>query len=187
MGIVDKEKVINGEKVKKGDIIIGLPSSGIHSNGYSLVRKLFFEVNDYKTDSTFPELSKTLGEELLTPTRIYVKTILKLLKQYEIKGIAHITGGGFIENIPRTIPQGLKGRIELDSWPVLPIFKLMEELGGLDEQVLFNTFNMGIGLALIVDKTDARSILDALENMGEKAYIMGDIIAGEGGLVLCKK
>ena len=187
VGIVDKEKVINGEKVKKGDIIIGLPSSGIHSNGYSLVRKLFFEVNDYKTDSTFPELSKTLGEELLTPTRIYVKTILKLLKQYEIKGIAHITGGGFIENIPRTIPQGLKGRIELDSWPVLPIFKLMEELGGLDEQVLFNTFNMGIGLALIVDKTDARSILDALENMGEKAYIMGDIIAGEGGLVLCKK
>ncbi len=187
VGIVDKEKVINGEKVKEGDIIIGLPSSGIHSNGYSLVRKLFFEVNDYKTGSTFPELSKTLGEELLTPTRIYVKTILKLLKQYEIKGIAHITGGGFIENIPRTIPQGLKGRIELDSWPVLPIFKLMEELGGLDEQVLFNTFNMGIGLALIVDKTDARSILDALENMGEKAYIMGDIIAGEGGLVLCKK
>ncbi len=187
VGIVDKEKVINGEKVKVGDMIIGLPTSGIHSNGYSLVRKLFFEINDYKTDSTFPELSKTLGEELLMPTRIYVKTVLELLKQYEIKGIAHITGGGFIENIPRTIPKGLKGRIEVGTWPILPIFTLMEELGGLDELVLFNTFNMGIGLALIVDKTDAGNILASLKDMGEKAYVIGDIISGEGGLELCKK
>lgn len=187
VGIVDKNKVINGEKVKAKDVIIGLPSSGIHSNGYSLVRKLFFGVNNYNVDSTFPELSNTLGEELLKPTRIYVKTILELLKKHEIKGIAHITGGGFIENIPRTIPKGFKARIELGSWPVLPIFNLMKDLGNIEDKALYNTFNMGIGLVLIADNGMADEILKTLESMGEKAYIIGDIVPGEGGIELCKK
>lgn len=187
VGIVDKNKVINDEKVKAGNIIIGLPSSGIHSNGYSLVRKLFFGVNNFKVDSVFPELSNSLGEELLKPTRIYVKTVLELLKEHEINGIAHITGGGFIENIPRTIPKGLKARIELGSWPILPIFSLMKDLGNMDDQALYNTFNMGIGLVIIVDKAIANDILETLETMGEKAYIIGDVVSGEGGLQLCKK
>ena len=187
VGVVDKNKVINGEFVKAGDVIIGLPSSGIHSNGYSLVRKLFFGINNYNVDSRFPELSNTLGEELLKPTRIYVKTVLELLKKHEIKGIAHITGGGFIENIPRTIPQGLKARIQLGSWPILPIFNLMKDLGNIEDKALYNTFNMGIGLVLIVDNSMADEILKTLESMGEKAYIIGDIDTGEGGIELCKK
>lgn len=187
VGIVDKNKVINGRKVKAGDIVIGLPSNGIHSNGYSLVRKLFFGVNDYKVDSTFPELSSTLGEELLKPTRIYVKTVLELLKKHEIKGIAHITGGGFIENIPRTIPEGLKARIELGSWPVLPIFDLMKDLGDIEDKAMYNTFNMGIGLVLIADKGMADDIIATLKSMGEKAYIIGDVVSGEGGIELCQK
>lgn len=187
VGVVDKNKVINGELVKAGDVIIGLPSSGIHSNGYSLVRKLFFGINNYNVDSRFPELSNTLGEELLKPTRIYVKTVLELLKKHEIKGIAHITGGGFIENIPRTIPQGLKARIQLGSWPILPIFNLMKDLGNIEDKALYNTFNMGIGLVLIVDNSMADEILKTLESMGEKAYIIGDIDTGEGGIELCKK
>lgn len=187
VGIVDKNKVINGRKVKAGDIVIGLPSDGIHSNGYSLVRKLFFGVNDYKVDSTFLELSSTLGEELLKPTRIYVKTVLELLKKHEIKGIAHITGGGFIENIPRTIPQGLKARIELGSWPILPIFDLMKDLGDMEDKVMYNTFNMGIGLVLIADKEMADDIIVTLKSMGEKAYIIGDVVSGEGGIELCQK
>lgn len=187
VGVVDKNKVINGEFVKAGDVIIGLPSSGIHSNGYSLVRKLFFGINNYNVDSRFPELSNTLGEELLKPTRIYVKTVLELLKKHEIKGIAHITGGGFIENIPRTIPQGLKARIQLGSWPILPIFNLMKDLGNIEDKAIYNTFNMGIGLVLIVDNSMADGILKTLESMGEKAYIIGDIVPGEGGIELCKK
>ena len=187
VGVVDKSKVINGEKVKQGDVIIGLQSSGIHSNGYSLVRKLFFGVNDYKVDYKFPELTGLLGEELLKPTRIYVKTILNILEKHEIKGIAHITGGGFIENIPRTIPKGLEARIELGSWDILPIFSLMKDLGKIEDQVLYNTFNMGIGLVMIVNKDEADSVMTSLKAMGEKAYIMGEIVAGEEGIELCKK
>lgn len=187
VGLVDKAKIINGEKVKEGDVLIGLQSSGIHSNGYSLVRKLFFGINDYKVDYKFPELDGLLGEELLKPTRIYVKTILNLAEKYNIKGIAHITGGGFIENIPRTIPKGLKARVELGSWDVLPIFRLMKDLGKIEDEVLYNTFNMGIGLVIIADKIEAESIMEDLKNLGEKAYIIGDIAAGEGGIELCKK
>lgn len=187
VGAVDKPKVINGEKVKQGDVIIGLQSSGIHSNGYSLVRKLFFGVNDYKVDHKFPELTGLLGEELLKPTRIYVKTILSLIEKHDIKGIAHITGGGFIENIPRTIPQGLKAKIEMGSWEILPIFKLMKDLGKIEDQALYNTFNMGIGLVMIVDKAEADSVMGSLRAMGEKVYIIGEVAAGEGGIELCKK
>lgn len=186
VGIVDKDKIINGSSVAAGDTIIGLASSGIHSNGYSLVRKLFFDINDYKIDSTFEELDCTLGEELLKPTRIYVKTILELIESFDIKGIAHITGGGFIENIPRTIPKGLKAKINLGSFPVLPIFKLMQKLGKIEQREMFNTFNMGIGLVLVVDSEKAGNVMAALKAMDEKAYIIGSVVKGEGGIELCQ-
>lgn len=186
VGIVDKEKIINGSRVSEGDVVIGLASSGIHSNGYSLVRKLFFEINDYKIDSTFEELDCTLGEELLKPTRIYVKTILELIEGFDIKGIAHITGGGFIENIPRSIPEDLKAKIKLGSFPVPPIFSLMQRLGNIEQSEMFNTFNMGIGLVMIADSADASRLVSALESIGEKAYVIGTIEKGEGGIELCQ-
>lgn len=186
VGIVDKDKIINGSRVSEGDTIIALASSGIHSNGYSLVRKLFFDINNYKSDSYFDELGCTLGEELLKPTRIYVKTILELVESFDIKGIAHITGGGFIENIPRTIPEGLKARIDLKSFPVLPIFKLMQRLGNIEQREMFNTFNMGIGLVMIVNSGDTEAVMAALKTKGEKAYVIGKVVKGEGGIELCQ-
>lgn len=186
VGVVDKDKVINGARVQEGDVIIGLASSGIHSNGYSLVRKLFFEMNDYSIDAYIPELECTLGEELLRPTRIYVKTILDLADRFDIKGIAHITGGGFIENIPRTIPEGLKPEIHLESFPILPIFKLMQKLGNIEDKEMFNTFNMGIGLVLIVNEKVAGQVMSRLEVMNEKAYVIGKVIKGDGGIELCQ-
>jgi phosphoribosylformylglycinamidine cyclo-ligase len=186
VGVVDKDKVINGARVEEGDVIIGIASSGIHSNGYSLVRKLFFELNNYSIDAYISELECTLGQELLTPTRIYVRTILELADCFDIKGIAHITGGGFIENIPRTIPEGLKAEIQLDSFPILPIFKLMQELGDIEDKEMFNTFNMGIGLVMIVNKEDAAEIMSSLRGMKETAYIIGRVIKGDGGIELCQ-
>ncbi|MGB7604139.1 MAG: phosphoribosylformylglycinamidine cyclo-ligase [Lutisporaceae bacterium] len=186
VGVVDKDKIINGENLSEGDAIIGLASSGVHSNGFSLVRKLFFELYNYTVDSTFEELDCTLGEELLKPTRIYVKTILELIERVNIKGIAHITGGGFIENIPRTIPKGLKARINLSSFPVLPIFQLMQRLGNIEQKEMFNTFNMGIGLVLVVDKKDADKVMSELKAMNEKAYLIGEVVKGEGGIELCQ-
>lgn len=187
VGIVDKEAVINGSNVTEGDILIGVASSGIHSNGYSLVRKLFFELNDFNVDTTFPELEGTLGEVLLKPTKIYVKTIQNLMKKVTIKGIAHITGGGFIENIPRTIPKGLKALIYKDSFDIHPIFKLMQRLGNIEEKEMFNTFNMGIGLVLAVDQSDAAMTMKVLEELGEKAYEIGVVTKGEGEISFCAK
>jgi phosphoribosylformylglycinamidine cyclo-ligase len=186
VGVVDKDKVINGARVEEGDVIIGIASSGIHSNGYSLVRKLFFELNNYSIDAYISELECTLGQELLTPTRIYVRTILELADCFDIKGIAHITGGGFIENIPRTIPEGLMAEIQLDSFPTLPIFKLMQKLGDIEDKEMFNTFNMGIGLVIIVNKEDAAGIMSSLSGMKETAYIIGKVIKGDGGIALCQ-
>jgi phosphoribosylformylglycinamidine cyclo-ligase len=186
VGVVDKDKVINGARVEEGDVIIGIASSGIHSNGYSLVRKLFFELNNYSIDAYISELECTLGQELLTPTRIYVRTILELADCFDIKGIAHITGGGFIENIPRTIPEGLMAEIQLDSFPTLPIFKLMQKLGDIEDKEMFNTFNMGIGLVIIVNKEDAAGIMSSLSGMNETAYIIGKVIKGDGGIALCQ-
>lgn len=187
VGVVDKEKVINGAKVSEGDVIIGLASSGIHSNGYSLVRKLFFGINNFSIDKKFDELDCTLGEELLKPTKIYAKTIRTLLEKFPINGIAHITGGGFIENIPRTIPAGLKAKVDIGSFEIPPIFKLMQKLGNVEEREMFNTFNMGIGLVLVVKGSDAQEILSTLDSMGEKAYIIGSVVRGEGGIELCRK
>jgi phosphoribosylformylglycinamidine cyclo-ligase len=185
VGVVDETDIINGTKISEGDSIIGLASSGIHSNGYSLVRKLFFEVNNFNGATRFEELDCTLGEELLRPTRIYVKTVQKLIEKHSIKGIAHITGGGFIENIPRTLPTGLKAKVEMGSWEIPPIFSLMQKLGNIEEREMFNTFNMGIGLVLVVKKSDVSAVLDTLKDTGEKAYLIGSVAKGEGGIELC--
>ncbi len=187
VGIVDKDKVINGSEVKAGDTLIGIASSGIHSNGFSLVRKLFFDINDFDIDTRFDELECTLGEELLKPTKIYVKTVRALIAKHQINGIAHITGGGFIENIPRTIPTGLKAVIEKDSWDIPPVFKLMQKLGNIEEKEMFNTFNMGIGLVLAVENESAQDILETLKSLGEKAYIIGSVAKGEGGIEFCRR
>ena len=185
VGIVDKDKVINGSGVSEGDVLIGIASSGIHSNGYSLVRKLFFDINKFDISTKFDELDCPLGEELLKPTRIYVKTVRALLEKHQINGIAHITGGGFIENIPRTIPSGLKAVISPGSWEIPPVFKLMQRLGNIEEMEMYNTFNMGIGMVLAVRKEAAEEILCTLKELGDKAYIIGSVARGEGGIEFC--
>ena len=185
VGIVQKSRVINGSAIKAGDALIGLASSGIHSNGFSLVRRLFGE-NPSDLTRYSAELKKSVGEEVLTPTRIYVKTILELVKKYQIKGIAHITGGGFIENIPRMLPDGLKARINTGSYEILPVFNVLAQLSGLDEAQLYNTFNMGVGMVLAVDSAQADSIVKSACELGEKAYIIGEVAQGEGGVELCR-
>jgi len=184
VGIVDKKKIIDGKKIKEGDVVIGLPSSGIHSNGYSLVRKLLAP-DSSNVDRFEAELGCTLGEELLRPTKIYVKTILNIIKVHEINGIANITGGGFIENIPRVIPEGLRVKINKDTWPVLPIFDMLQRVGGMDDRQAYNTFNMGIGMVLVVDRHKANTIIATLSEMGEKSYTIGEIIKGEAGVDIC--
>ena len=185
VGVVQKSRVINGSSIKAGDALVGLASSGIHSNGFSLVRRLFGE-NPSDLTRYSAELKKSVGEEVLTPTRIYVKTVLELLKSYSIKGIAHITGGGFIENIPRILPKGLKARINIGSYEVLPVFNVLAQLSGLEQAQLYNTFNMGIGMVLAMEPSEADSIVKTAGQMGEKAYIIGEVAQGEGGVELCR-
>ena len=173
-GVVDKDKLIDNNKMKAGDVIIALPSSGVHSNGFSLVRKVFdIENADLKTP--LEKLGgRSLGEALLEPTRIYVKPVLALLEEVEAKGISHITGGGFYENIPRSIPDGLGARVNKDAVRVLPIFDLIAETGGISEHDMFNTFNMGVGMCIIVAKEDEARALEILKNAGEDAYVIGE-------------
>lgn len=184
VGVVDKTKILDNSKMRPGDVIIGLPSSGVHSNGFSLVRRVFdIENADIKTP--LPELSgKSLGETLLTPTKIYVKPMLRLFESVTVKGVSHITGGGFYENVPRSIPQGLGARIEKDKIPVLPIFKLLQQKGNIPERDMFNTFNMGIGMVAVVAETDADTALSVLKDAGENAVIIGEITDSEG-VTLC--
>ena len=177
VGIVDKSKVINGSTIKEGNVLIGLASSGVHSNGFSLVRKLFGET---KADVFDARLGKTYGEALLTPTRIYVKTILSLMQKVNVKGVAHITGGGFIENIPRIFPKGIGCEIDLKSYPLPALFEIIKEKSGLDSEQLYNTFNMGIGMVVAVAKEDEQKTLDALKELGEDAYVIGKTVKGEG-------
>ncbi len=179
VGLVGKDQCINGKNIQPGDVLVGLPSSGVHSNGFSLVRKLLI-TDGVDLNATVEALGCTLGEELLKPTRIYVKTILSLLKNYELKGIAHITGGGFIENIPRILPQGLAAKVNLGSWPVLPIFDLLQQTGNIAQRSIYNTFNMGIGMVLAVDKAVAQDVVNAAQASGEQAYIIGEVTEGEG-------
>ncbi|WP_432407395.1 phosphoribosylformylglycinamidine cyclo-ligase [Wukongibacter sp. M2B1] len=186
VGIVDKKKIIDGSKIEEGNVVIGVASSGIHSNGYSLVRKLFFEKKGYGVDKHFDELGETLGDALLRPTKIYVDTVMKVLKEYEVKGMCHITGGGFHENIPRIIPKDLGVEIDLESWYVLPIFKLIQEYGNVDIDEMFKTFNMGIGYVFVVSKDDADDIVKLISDSGDKAYKIGRVARGEHGVKLCK-
>ncbi|MBM7616021.1 phosphoribosylformylglycinamidine cyclo-ligase [Alkaliphilus hydrothermalis] len=186
VGIVDQSKLITGANIEAGDVIIGLPSSGIHSNGYSLVRKLFFDVKKCSVDNKIDGLEKTLGEELLTPTKIYVKPVLELLKQIEVKGLVHITGGGFYENIPRILPEGVDASIQLGSWEIPAIFSVIQEMGNVEMDEMYKTFNMGVGMMMVVKKADTERVLEIMNNLGEKAYIIGEITEGQRQVVLCQ-
>ena len=182
-GIVDKSKIINNSLIKKGDIIIALSSSGIHSNGFSLVRKIL-NIDNSNINNVVKELGKkSIGEILLTPTKIYVKPILKLLKKIKVKGISHITGGGFYENIPRCIPNGLCAEIEKNKIKILPIFKYIQRIGNIEERDMFNTFNMGVGMCIIVSKKDAKKTIEILSSCKEDAYIIGKIIENKEKII----
>lgn len=175
VGAVEKKKLITEGAVKAGDTLIGIPSSGIHSNGYSLVRKIFFKDNDFKLNEAFTELDVPLVEELLKPTRIYVKPVLEVLKTVDVHGITHVTGGGFVENLPRMLTNDLAVKVELGSWPVLPIFDLMKKYGQLNELEMYEIFNMGIGMVLAVAKEDVEKTLEVLVQNGEAAYVIGEV------------
>jgi len=184
VGIADRDQIIDGSGIKAGDKLIGLASSGVHSNGFSLVRKIFAMDSEYlKSYNDF--LKSTVADTLICPTKIYVKSVLSLIKKFNIKGIAHITGGGFIENIPRMIPDGLMAVINKGTWPVLPIFSLMQEMGNVAEMDMYNTFNMGIGMVIAVDSEISDSVVSYLNELGEKAYCIGDIKKGEGQIRIC--
>ena len=185
VGIVDKSRVLDKTKTAVGDVVIALPSSGVHSNGFSLVRRVFdVEKNDIKVPVA--ELGgKSVGETLLTPTRIYVKPMLSLFDAVSVKGVSHITGGGFYENVPRAIPKGLGAKIEKSAIRTLPIFDLLQKTGNIDSRDMFNTFNMGVGMSITVAKEDADRAIEVLRAAGEDPYIIGEIIASDEGCVLC--
>ena len=184
-GIVDKAKIIDNKTMVPGDVIIALASTGVHSNGFSLVRKVF-DIENADLTSPRAELGgKSLGETLLTPTKIYVKSVLALMEQVKVKGISHITGGGFYENIPRSIPEGLGAKIEKNAVRVLPIFDLIAKTGNIPERDMYNTFNMGVGMSIVVPAEDAAKALEILKEHGEDAYLIGEIIESDEQVVLC--
>lgn len=183
VGVVDKDKIIRNEEQKAGDVMIALRSSGVHSNGFSLVRKVF-TVNEQNLARHYGDLGTTLSECLLTPTKIYVKPVMELLKAVKVKSLSHITGGGFYENIPRSLPDGITASIERSSVQVLPIFDLIAKTGNIPERDMFNTFNMGVGMIAVVDKNDADKALAALKAAGEDAYILGELVNGEEGVII---
>jgi phosphoribosylformylglycinamidine cyclo-ligase len=184
VGIVERKAIIDGSGIKEGDVLIGLSSNGLHSNGYSLVRKLFFEIKEYSPKKKLKELGCTIGEELLKPTRIYVKSIQKIIQSHRIKGIAHITGGGLTENLPRILPReaDMHFKIERGSWPVHSIFNLIQKMGSIPDSEMYRTFNMGIGLVIIVNQYDSQRIVTKLARLGENAYIIGKVEKGKGGV-----
>lgn len=185
VGIVDKKKILNNKTVKEGDVIIALPSSGVHSNGFSLVRRVFdIEKNDIKTPVA--ELGgKSVGETLLTPTKIYVKPMLALFNEVTVKAVSHITGGGFYENIPRSLPDGFSAKIEKNAVRILPIFDLIAKTGNIPERDMFNTFNMGVGMSVTVAKEDADKALEILKNNDIDAYIVGEVAKSDEGVIIC--
>ena len=185
VGVVDQKDLITGEQIKPGDALIGIASSGVHSNGFSLVRKVF-EMTKESLDTYYEELGATLGETLLTPTRIYVKALEAVRGAgVTIKGCSHITGGGFYENIPRMLPEGMTAVVHKDSYPVPPIFGLLQKKGGLEEKMMYNTYNMGLGMVLAVSPEDADRCLEALRAAGETPYVVGRCAAGEKGVDIC--
>lgn len=184
VGVVDKKNLITGENIQAGDILIGIASSGVHSNGFSLIRKVF-EMTGESLGTYYDELGATLGETLLTPTRIYVKA-MKFVRDagVTVKGCSHITGGGFYENIPRMLPEGVTAVVHKESYPVPPIFKLLQRKGNLEEKMMYNTYNMGLGMVLAVDKADADKTVKAIKAAGEDAYVVGEVKAGDKGVCL---
>ena len=189
VGIVDKNKIIDGSKLCVGDAIVGIQSSGVHSNGYSLIRKVF-NIDDsaecFKRMSVYSEsLGSTVGEALLTPTKIYVKPLLEVIQSVDVKAVSHITGGGFIENIPRMLKEGTRAKIDKNSFEVLPIFQMIQDMGSISEQDMYNTYNMGIGMMLAVPKDLADQTVEIIEACGEKATVVGEIVEGEKGVDLC--
>ena len=186
VGIVDKKKILDNKRMAEGDVVIALASSGVHSNGFSLCRKVFDIDNN--PDSLYTPCEalggKSIAETLLTPTRIYVKSILALLEKVDVKGISHITGGGFYENIPRSIPEGLCAKINKSAVKVLPIFELIAKTGNIPERDMFNTYNMGVGMSVVVPASEVDTALEILRAHGEDAYVIGEIIKGDDGVIL---
>ncbi len=185
VGVVDEKDMITGDLVAPGDVLVGLLSSGVHSNGYSLVRKVF-DVSEENLKVYYPELGRTLGEELLTPTRIYVRALSAVKKAgIRVHGASHVTGGGFYENVPRMLPQGTRAVIRKDSYDVPPVFGLLQKTGGIDETMMYNTFNMGIGMVLAVRPEDAEGVITAVGAEGYAAALIGSVVSGEKGVELC--
>jgi phosphoribosylformylglycinamidine cyclo-ligase len=184
VGIVDGASIIDGSGIRAGDILIGLPSSGLHSNGYSLVRKLFFELKKYRPSKKIKELGCSLGEELLRPTRIYVRTVQRLINKFTVNGMAHVTGGGLTENLPRLIQKGARLGFEIDreSWPVSPVFDLIKREGGVPDGEMFRTFNMGIGFVLVAGQDEGMKIMRSLKRAGEEAFVIGSVKRGIKGV-----
>ena len=183
VGMVDRPKIVDGSKLAEGDVLIGLRSSGVHSNGFSLVRKIF-GIDENTIHNEYPELDKPLGETLLTPTKIYVKPILALMKEVDVKAVSHITGGGFYENIPRMMKDGLTAVVKKDAVPVLPIFKVMQRVGNISEHDMFNTFNMGVGMIAAVPADQVDKALAVLKENGEDAVVLGEVIKGDDGVII---
>lgn len=184
VGVVDKDKILQPDTQKAGDVLIALKSSGVHSNGFSLVRNVF-TVNEQNLARHFSDLGTTLGDCLLTPTKIYVKAVMSLLDEVKVKSISHITGGGFYENIPRSLPKNLAAKIERNAVQVLPIFDLIARTGNIPERDMFNTFNMGVGMVVCVDKNDADKAVSAINESGEQAYIFGELVESDEGVIIC--
>lgn len=182
VGVVDRGRIIDGSRIVPGDAIIGLMSSGLHSNGYSLTRKIFFEINDFDPGDRLRGLSATLGEELLTPTEIYAPGVLRLAREIDVKGVVHVTGGGLIENVPRVLPKGVDATIDMTAWHPPSIFKIIRDMGNIDEVEMFRTFNMGVGMAVIVDLGDFRQALHLLNLAGYRAVRIGEMHEGTGGI-----
>ncbi|HAG07419.1 MAG TPA: phosphoribosylformylglycinamidine cyclo-ligase, partial [Peptococcaceae bacterium] len=180
VGVVERFRIVDGRAIRPGDVLVGLASAGLHSNGYSLARRCFFDLAGCTVDTHLPELGCTVGEEMLRPTRIYVRPVLAALERFTIRGMAHITGGGLTENIPRILPPGLKAVIETRAWEVPPVFRCIQEIGGVAEAEMRRTFNMGIGFVLVVPEKEAREVQAFLAATGESAWIIGCVEAGEG-------
>ena len=184
VGVVDKTKIIDGSSVRKDDTVIGIASSGIHSNGYSLARRVFFELGKLSPEDYVEEFGQTLGEEILKPTQIYAKTV-KAIENINIHGMAHITGGGLIENLPRILPEGLEFKINKGSWDVPQVFNMIQKIGRVEDGEMYRTFNMGIGYVIIAPEEEADGILKATEQQGVKSWVIGRISEGKGGVVFC--
>ncbi len=184
VGVAEKSKLITGETIRPGDKLIGLPSTGLHSNGFSLVRKICFDIKQMSVEDYIPSLGRPLGEELLVPTRLYPKVCLPLIEEFTIKGMVHITGGGFYDNIPRIMPEGCNVEVDTASWPQLPVFNLLQQWGNVDWPEMYRTFNMGIGMILVVGADEAERVLAHLAERHEPAYLIGQVTEGDGQVIL---